>query len=56
MIVKCSAHVGDYPGATIIDIPQDFKQEPGYSITCLSADGWHYSGGQSNNYKCRTKR
>ena len=54
MIVKCnSVGLNDYPGAVIIDIPQDFTQEPSsYSITCLGADGWHYSQGEANNYKC----
>jgi hypothetical protein len=54
MIVKCSsAGVMDYPGAKTYDVPQDFYQYPhAYSITCIGSDGWHYSGGESNNYKC----
>ena len=42
MIVKCSAHVGDYPGATIIDIPQSFTQTNYYSVTCLIKEGFDW--------------
>ena len=42
MIVKCSAHVGDYPGATIIDIPQTFTQTNYYSVTCLIKEGFDW--------------
>ncbi|MBR4830903.1 MAG: peptidoglycan DD-metalloendopeptidase family protein [Bacilli bacterium] len=42
MIVKCTAHVGDYPGATTITIPQTFTQANEYSFTCYGGKGWYY--------------
>lgn len=43
MVVKCSsAGAGDYPGATIIDVPQSFTQTKYYTVTCLLEDGFDW--------------
>ena len=44
MIVKCTAAgTIDYPGATIINIPQNFTQTSYYTVTCYSHEGYDYN-------------